>query len=116
MIWPPSSYISYIFQVTVFRGWYDWGGSRQYQRKNRVSALRKYFMQCKVNNPPAAFGDARWRSAAWSLPWRWINGIWGGAQFLSYGQVGEQSALMGYACLSPCSVFLPSHKNDKWKL
>ena len=73
-----------------------------------MNELRKYFAKRKEKIPAVACGDAEWRSAAWSLPCRWIIGIWGGEKCLSGGQVGERSALMGSARLYPCYVLLPA--------
>ena len=43
---------------------------------------------------------AKQNGAAWSLPWRWISGRWCHGS----GKVGEWSALMVFAPLSPCYV------------
>ena len=53
---------------------------------------------------PAARGNAKWRGAAWSLPWWWISGRWFGAQCHGGGKVGERITLMVFARLPPCSV------------
>ena len=71
-----------------------------------MSARRKGYAKRKGEIPPAARGDAKWRGAAWRLPWQWISGIWFGAQCHGGGQVGERSALMGSVHFSHCSVLL----------
>ena len=87
------------------------------ERKNKVSAQRKGLAQCKEKFPQAERGDAKWRSARVVLAYlgRGIIGIWGGARCIWGGQVGEWSAIMGSARLSPCSVVLPA-KSEKWQL
>ena len=71
-------------------------------------------MKLKENIPPAAHSDAEWSRAAWILPWQWIIGIWGRAQCLWGVQVGERSAIMGSALLSPCSVY-PASENGEYQ-
>ena len=42
------------------RGWYDPSRSRQSQRKNKVSAWRKYFTQIKESIYTTVRGDEEW--------------------------------------------------------
>ena len=41
------------------------GGLQQYQRKNKLSARKKYFVQRKGNVPPVVRGNTDLRGAAW---------------------------------------------------
>ena len=52
-----------------------------------MSECRKGFAKPKGDIIPAARGDAKWRGAVWSLPWRWISVemVWG---VMPWGWVG----------------------------
>ena len=71
-----------------------------------MSELRKGFAKCKVDIPPAACGDTKWRGAAWSLPWRWISGRWFGARCNEGGRL-VNGALSWDLCVFFHLVALP---------
>ena len=70
-------------------------------------------MKRKESVLPEDHSDAGWRRAVWSLPLRWINGIWVGSQFLWGEKVRERIALM--VSVRFTLVFLPV-KSYKWPL